>query len=145
MRFSRIVLITAAFVLSGCASVATRPDPQTATEAWVEVFKSRDPERIANLYDADAVLWGTRSTKLAADRASIVDYYTGMFPASAVTLGEHRLRTYGDTAIDTGFYTVSYVREGAPVVIPARFSFTYRFRDGKWLIVDHHSSMLPTR
>ena len=26
---------------------------------------------------------------------------------------------------------------------PARFSFTYRLRDGQWLIADHHSSSVP--
>jgi hypothetical protein len=26
---------------------------------------------------------------------------------------------------------------------PARFSFVYRNRDGRWLIVDHHSSAIP--
>lgn len=143
MRLGGIVLIAAALWLAGCASLATASDPQAATEAWAEAFKSRDPERIANLYDTDAVLWGTRSTKLAYDHASIVEYYTGMFPESAVAFGEHRLRVYGGTAIDTGTYTVSYVRDGAAVVIPARFSLTYRLHGGKWLIVDHHSSLLP--
>jgi|SoiMethySBSTD1v2_1073268.scaffolds.fasta_scaffold296153_3 hypothetical protein len=35
------------------------------------------------------------------------------------------------------------VREGQPVTTQARFSFTYRLRDGRWMIVDHHSSAVP--
>ena len=35
------------------------------------------------------------------------------------------------------------VREGQPVTTQAHFSFTYRLRDGRWMIVDHHSSAVP--
>jgi hypothetical protein len=50
---------------------------------------------------------------------------------------------YGDTAIKGGTYTFTSVREGKPTTTPARYSFVYRNRDGRWLIVDHHSSALP--
>jgi hypothetical protein len=43
----------------------------------------------------------------------------------------------------TGSYTFSNVREGQPVTTQTRFSFAYRLRDGRWLIVDHHSSAVP--
>ena len=58
-------------------------------------------------------------------------------------LGEQRILVYGDTAINTGLYTVSNLRDGQPVTTPARFSFTYRLKDGRWMIVDHHSSAVP--
>jgi hypothetical protein len=51
---------------------------------------------------------------------------------------------YGEMAINTGSYTFSNVRDGQPVTRPARFSFTYRQRDGRWMIVDHHSSDVPS-
>jgi hypothetical protein len=50
---------------------------------------------------------------------------------------------YGDTAINSGIYTFSSVRDGKPITIPARFSFAYRHRDGRWVIIDHHSSVVP--
>jgi hypothetical protein len=116
-----------------------------ATQAWVDAFNSHDRERIVALYDPEAVLWGTRSTELAYDRDSIRRYYTDLPPSIRVVLGEHHLRVYSDMAIDTGYYTVSYMRENRPVVVPARFSFTYRLRKDRWMIMDHHSSLLPTR
>jgi hypothetical protein len=53
------------------------------------------------------------------------------------------VREFGDIAINTGFYTFSEVVGGDRVERPSRFSFTYRLRDGEWLIVDHHSSRVP--
>jgi hypothetical protein len=61
-------------------------------------------------------------------------------------LGEQRIRVYGDLAINTGTYTfIGPARDaaGKPISRPARFSFVYRNRDGRWLIVDHHSSAVP--
>src|SRR5882762_9413501 len=60
-----------------------------------------------------------------------------------VVLGEQRIRIYGDVAINTGTYTFSEDRDGKPITRPARFSLVYRNRDGRWLIVDHHSSAVP--
>ena len=53
-------------------------------------------------------------------------------------------RVYGDTAIVSGAYTFSDVRDGvAGNIRPTRFTFVFR-RDGdRWLIVDHHSSRVP--
>jgi hypothetical protein len=58
-------------------------------------------------------------------------------------LGEQRVRVYGEMAVNSGTYTFSTVRDSKPVTIPARFSFVYRNRNGRWMIVDHHSSAMP--
>jgi hypothetical protein len=60
-----------------------------------------------------------------------------------VTFGDQLIRVYGNTAINTGYYTFSYVKDGQPRTIPARYSFVYVKQGGKWLIVDHHSSAMP--
>jgi signal transduction histidine kinase len=64
-------------------------------------------------------------------------------PSYKAVMGEQRIRIYGDIAINTGTHTFSEVRDGKPISRPARFSFVYRNRDGRWLIVDHHSSAVP--
>jgi hypothetical protein len=67
-----------------------------------------------------------------------------MAPAEyKIVLGEQRVRVYGDMGINTGTYTVSTVRDGKPATLPGRFSFVYRNRNGRWMIVDHHSSAMP--
>ena len=49
-----------------------------------------------------------------------------------------------DTAVNTGYYTFSYVKDGETKSLPARYSFTYVKRGDAWLIVDHHSSAVPS-
>jgi hypothetical protein len=54
------------------------------------------------------------------------------------------IRVYGNTAVNTGYYTFSYVRDGQPATLPARYSFTFVKEVDKWMIVDHHSSAMPS-
>src|SRR5215207_5454299 len=105
-----------------------------------------ESERVIALYDAEAVLWGTRASTLRDTAATVRDYFKILqtVPSSyKVVLGEQRIRTYGDIAINTGTYTFSEDRDGKPITRPARFSFVYRNLNGRWLIVDHHSSVVP--
>jgi hypothetical protein len=51
---------------------------------------------------------------------------------------------YGNTAVNTGYYTFSYVNDGETKSLPARYSLTYVKNGERWLIVDHHSSALPS-
>ncbi|HEY0723212.1 MAG TPA: DUF4440 domain-containing protein, partial [Pyrinomonadaceae bacterium] len=60
-----------------------------------------------------------------------------------VEFGEQLIRVHGDTAIDSGSYTLTVTREGKQMAVPARFTIAYRKLGEKWLIVDHHSSERP--
>jgi hypothetical protein len=107
---------------------------------------THDIERVVALYDSEAVLWGTRSPKLRDNSGTVRDYFGILktVPSSyKAVLGEQRIRIYGDMAINTGTYTFSEVRDGKEVLRPARYSFVYANRGGRWLIVDHHSSAVP--
>ena len=127
-------------------SAGPKEDVAAATQAWIDAVTSHDIERVLALYDSDAVLWGTRSPKLRDNNAMVRDYFNilGKVPPSyKAVLGEQRIRIYGDVAINTGTYTFSEVRDGKEIVRPARYSFVYSNRGGRWLIVDHHSSAVP--
>ena len=81
-----------------------------------------------------------------AEPAPIRDYFNFLPtapPECKGVLGEHRVRFYGDMAVNRDTYIFSTVRDGQPATIPARFSFGYRNRNGRWMIVDHHSSAVP--
>lgn len=109
-------------------------------------MSSHDLERVVALYDPEAVLWGTRSPTLRDNPATVRDYFNILKtvpPSYKAVMGEQRIRIYGDIAINTGTYTLSEDRDGKPISRPARFSFVYRNRDRRWLIVDHHSSAVP--
>jgi hypothetical protein len=64
-------------------------------------------------------------------------------PDINVNVTESHPRQFGNVAINSGLYTLSYTQDGETVTIPSRFSFTYLLKDGKWMIMDHHSSKVP--
>ena len=141
------------FVLSGilclvAAGVSAGPkeDVAAATMKWGETLGQDDPDKALALYAPDAVLWGTLSPTVRADRAALRDYFVTAFkvlPNLKVAFGEQLIRVYGTTAVNTGYYTFSYVKDGESKTLPARYSFTF-VKDGeKWMIVDHHSSAMP--
>jgi hypothetical protein len=120
-----------------------------ATQAWVDAFSGSDPDPadIVALYDEDAVFWPTTSKVIRTDPAGVLAYFAPIFQVLTnrqVEITESHIRVYGRIGINTGAYTISgKLPSGASVVQPARFSFTYRKHGNAWLIVDHHSSVLP--
>ena len=130
---------------SGARPAAGAGDIGKLTAAWVDAFNGGDPARIAALYDEEAVLIATSAKQPVSGAAAIRAYFAQAAGdgAARVALGEHAARAYGDTAIDSGLCNFFFVREGKPVLVPARYTLVYRKRDGKWLIVEHHSSRVP--
>ena len=131
---------------AGTAWAGAKEEVAAATAKWAEVFVLEDPAPILALYDKEGVLWGTLSPTRRDDPAAIRDYFEKAFkalPGHKVTFGDQYIRVYGDTAINTGYYTFSFVKDGEAKSLPARYSFTYVKRPTGWMIVDHHSSKVP--
>jgi uncharacterized protein (TIGR02246 family) len=118
-----------------------------ATLAWGQALGEDDPEKVLPFYADDAVLWGTLSPTVRSDRAALRDYFVTAFkvlPSLKVSFGDQLIRVYGNTAVNTGYYTFSYAKDGEIKSLPARYSFTYVKNGERWLIVDHHSSAMPS-
>jgi hypothetical protein len=64
-------------------------------------------------------------------------------PKLTVKFGEQFIRVYGDTAVNTGYYTLFYSKDGETKSMPARYSFTFVKEGNDCKIVDHHSSAMP--
>ena len=153
MRFgpwtSALVFVLAGgLLLAGSVAVAgPKEDVGAATMKWAQTLGQNDPDKVVLLYATEGVLWGTLSPTVRADRAALRDYFVTVFkvlPGLKVTFGEQLIRIYGGTAVNTGYYTFSYVKDGETKTLPARYSFTF-VKDGEnWMIVDHHSSVVPT-
>lgn len=118
---------------------------RAATAAWVAAFNSRDPARTVAQYAPDAVFWGTTSQTLRTTPAAVAEYFSNMpaTPQTRVAIGEQQVQVMGEVAINSGTYTFTGVRDGQPTRTPARFTFVFRKRDGRWQIVSHHSSAVP--
>ncbi len=146
---NRILALLTSLLILGSPSLAPagpKEDVAAATQAWIDAMSSHDAERVLALYDSEAVLWGTRSPTLRDTPATVREYFNILRtvpPSYKAVLGEQHIRVYGDIAINSGTYTFSEVRDGKQITRPARFSFVYRNRGGRWLIVDHHSSAVP--
>jgi uncharacterized protein (TIGR02246 family) len=129
------------------ASAEPKDDVAAATLTWARMLGEDDPDKVLPLYSDDAVLWGTLSPTVRADRAALRDYFVTAFkvlPGLKVAFGDQLIRVYDGTAVNTGYYTFSYVKDGETKSLPARYSFTYVKRGEAWLIVDHHSSAMPS-
>ena len=142
-----VALVFSVISFTAPASAEPKDEVAATTAAWAQALGEDDPEKVLPLYSSDAVLWGTISPKLRSDPAALRDYFVGAFkalPGLKVTFGDQLIRVYGNTAVNTGYYTFSYVQNGESKTFPARYSFTYVKNGDRWMIVDHHSSALPS-
>jgi uncharacterized protein (TIGR02246 family) len=132
--------------LASNAFAGPKEDVAAAAVKWTEIFAQNNPDTISALYAKDGVLWGTLSPTVRSDPGAVKAYFVAAFnalPKATVKFGDQLIRVYGNTAVNTGYYTFSYTKDGETKSIPARYSFTYAKDGDNWLIVDHHSSAMP--
>ena len=126
-----------------------KEDVLGAMKAWKDnlaVATAMDPSPVTSLYAKDGILWGTISDKLRTTPEAIKDYFVNAYkklPKLTVEFKDPHVRVYGNTAINSGYYTFSYEKDGKKKVLPARYTFALIKRGGKWLLIDHHSSAMP--
>ena len=125
---------------------AVQKEVVAATASWAEAFNARDARRIAALYADDAVFWGTISPTIRTTPEAVLEYFTNSTtkrPDLRIAIGEQHVRVYGDTAINSGYYTSRNVQDEQEIITPMRFTFVFHRRGGRWMIVSHHSSRMP--
>jgi uncharacterized protein (TIGR02246 family) len=152
---SRSTIPLSLFLISLLVVMATGPaawagakdEVAAATAKWGEVLALNDPGPIVALYDDEtAVLWGTISATRLDGQPGIRGYFERAYkalPGIKVAFGDQNIRVLGDTAVNTGYYTFTFMKDGETKTLPARYSFTYVRRPWGWMIVDHHSSAMP--
>jgi uncharacterized protein (TIGR02246 family) len=141
-----VAMAATAASLAKPAPMASGPQQQVAaaTAAWADAFNSRDAVRLSSLYEPQATLNDGAEKAPRIGASAIADYYAAAVKRKAqrVALGEHSIRLLGDSvAIDSGTLTYFDVRDGNATTTPGRYSLTYQQRAGKWLIVDHQTSV----
>jgi hypothetical protein len=122
-----VALVLGAGLALQPAAAGPKEDVAAAGEKWATVFAENNPDTIMPLYAKDGVLWGTLSPTVRSDLAALKAYFVGAFqalPKATVKFGDQLIRVYGDTAVNTGYYTFSYTKDGETKSIPARYSFT---------------------
>jgi hypothetical protein len=147
LAISAVVLLLSAGVSVQSARACSTEAVAGAVDKWTTVLAENNPDTIVALYSKDAVLWGTLSPTVRSDPAALKAYFVAAFqalPKLTVKFGDQLIRVYGDTAVNTGYYTFSFTKDGETKSLPARYSLTYVKEGNDCKIVDHHSSAMPT-
>jgi uncharacterized protein (TIGR02246 family) len=121
----------------------------TATRLWMATVtsgKATVVEDVLALYAPNAVLLATVSEQIRDEQQELRDYFNFFTKLSKLAASDYKptIRVYDDMAINSGYYTFSF--ETAPGVtkkVPARYTFVYQKVNDKWIIVEHHSSVVP--
>jgi uncharacterized protein (TIGR02246 family) len=128
------------------SQVPTREFIARQFDMWNAALQTRDANKVAALYCANGgVLLPTVSNKVRTSRAEIVDYFEHFLELKpAGRIDKDYIRILGpDTAVNSGIYTFRLTKNGKPEDVQARYTFVYQKQDGKWCIMDHHSSAMP--
>jgi uncharacterized protein (TIGR02246 family) len=111
--------------------------------AWDTALQTADADVVVALYAPDAVLLPTFSDRVRTTEEGRRDYFAGFLrrrPRARVVEGHARV--FGDVAVHSGIYAFAF-GAGPEREARARFTFVYRRVDGRWWIVEHHSSCMP--
>lgn len=119
---------------------------QQVGQQWAIALSSENPEKIAALYDRHAFLYATFANEINTHQG-IVDYFKNLMRNKdlKVRFDQQNIRVYGRAALNSGLYTFSYQKNGKTISVPARYTFVYVLEPKGWMIVDHHSSVLPKK
>jgi uncharacterized protein (TIGR02246 family) len=134
------------FPFASDALLSPKDEVAEVSSGWAQALGENDPDKVLPFYADDAVLWGTLSPVVRSDRAALRDYFVTVFkvlPGLKAAFGDELIRVYGGAAVNTGYYTFSFVSDGETKTLPARHSLTYVKNGERWLIVDHHSPAMP--
>jgi uncharacterized protein (TIGR02246 family) len=145
-------VFAATTVTTATASTYT-PDQQsvlTASEDWQQAVDARNPKAIAALYDPNAYFYPTFNKNQITNAKDLYQYFVNLSqkPHLQIIFDQENPRIYvnGTVAVNSGLYTYSYLGPNNKTVhVPARFTFVYIKENGQWVIVEHHSSVMPEK
>lgn len=110
-------------------------------DKWNTALQSGDPKKVTALYKEDAILLPTLSNQVRHNSQERESYFVDFLAKGPNgKIDESNVRIFGDIAINSGIYTFSF-KDGSTA--QARYTFVYLKNDGEWVIVEHHSSLLP--
>lgn len=125
-----------------CQSITEQQVADLFTQ-WNATLKTNDPQAVANLYADKAVLLPTVSD-IRTGRDQIKSYFEMFLPQKPqAVINSRNIFIDCNWAVDTGIYTFTLSVNGQPQQVVARYTYVYEYENGKWLIINHHSSLVP--
>jgi ketosteroid isomerase-like protein len=131
------------------AAMASTP---ATPEQWLQAFESavraRDFARGRTMFAEDAVAFGTWARAVAGLDNIVREQWQNVWPRIRDFHFEPgaSVRTSGDSAwIAGGWVTEATGPDGRPFTRPGRGTFVLERRNGRWLAVHSHFSLLPSQ
>ena len=135
---------------SGQAQAQTAPakaEIAALFDRWNAALATGNPDEVAKLYAKNGILQPTVSNHVRTTPAEIKEYFEHFLPLKPQgVINSREIRVLdANTALDSGVYTFSLVKENKPVKVQARYTYLYEKINGQWKIMNHHSSAMPEK
>lgn len=113
-------------------------------DRWNASLATGNPHKVVENYAQGSILLPTVSNKPRLSAAEKADYFEHfLVNAPSGRIDQRVIKLGCNTAVDAGLYTFTFARTGG--VVKARYTYTYEFSRGTWLITSHHSSAMPEK
>ncbi|MFO0109452.1 MAG: SgcJ/EcaC family oxidoreductase [Alphaproteobacteria bacterium] len=145
----KILLLLAALTVlafNNTAWAGKREEVDAAFSEWRAALSSGEAKNVVQLYDEDATLFATLEPKPLTTQRERTRYFTTLTakPKLSATVNQKKIQILDDEyALVSGIYTFRFEQDGKTVAVPARYTFVYEKEDGRWMILEHHSSKVP--
>lgn len=126
----------------GLSEPITEEEVRGLFDVWNAALQTLEPETVAALYSEHGNLLPTLSDKQRLNSAEIADYFVkflALEPVGEILSGD--IQIGHNWAQDAGIYQFTMGVDGS--VATGRYTFVYIFENGKWMISQHHSSLMP--
>ena len=158
MKTTAVSLLLAAAAIAGCATndpgaasgrtesckASSEAEVAALFDRWNQSLQTGDARKVVVNYAEKSVLLPTVSNVPRLNPAQKLDYFEHFLEDKPFGRIDSRTIELGcNTAVDAGLYTFTFARTGA--VVKARYTYTYRWDGGQWLITSHHSSAMPEK
>ena len=129
-------------IASDChCALITETQVTALLSQWNQSLQTKDPQKVIENYASDAVLLPTFSNAVLKTPAMIKAYFADILNQNpSITVDEQIIHLGCNWASNAGVYTFHVSKDGQSDTVKARYSFLYRNVNGKWLIIQHHSS-----
>lgn len=119
----------------------TENDILSLFNEWNSALKTGNPKSVAELYAKDATLLPTLSPQVCRSPRAIEEYFlTFLAKKPRGQIVDANVRIFGNIAINSGVYVFTFDDLDTA---QARYTFVYQFNGQRWMIVEHHSSLMP--
>jgi uncharacterized protein (TIGR02246 family) len=142
LGLSQVQTVAASEKSSACAPV-TEKEIANLFDRWNTSLATLKPEEVIKNYSEDSVLLATLANAprfTQAERTEYFEHFLAKKPRGRIVSRDIKIGC--NWAVDVGTYNFTF-NDGSKV--PARYTYTYEFANGQWLITSHHSSMMPEK